>query len=113
MAQVQISADTETKELVCSINGTVIPDIEDVSIYSYRDSNGNVSSLDVSLHSMIRSDDITVRISYNAYGSQKAQSAIASGQKVYDNIEGFIGVEDRTQAVEDIDKFLSSRKRGH
>lgn len=112
MAQIQINVDTEAKEVGVSINGTPIPDVEDVSIYSYRDSNGNVTSLDISMYTVTKSvDGVAIRVSYYASGSQKAQSAIASGQKVYNDVKDFVGIEDRSQAAKDIDDFLSSQKR--
>ena len=111
MAQIQITADTELKTLACSINGTSIPDIEDVSVNTYRDSNGNVNELYIYLASMIRTvEDVEVKVTYHASGSAKAQSALASGQKVYNDVKGFVGIEDRTQAAQDIDKFLSCKK---
>ena len=114
MAQIQINADTDTKELSCSINGTLVPDIEDMNIYSNRDSNGNVNSLDVSLSAKtVTVDGVTVRVSYYASGSEKAQSAIASGQKVYNDMKDFVGIEDKSEAAKDIDDFLSSQKRSH
>jgi len=112
MAQIQISIDTETKGLGVTINGTSIPDVEDVSVYSYRDSNGNVTSLDVSMYTVTKSvDGVSIRVSYYASGSAKAQSAVASGQKVYNDVKGFVGVEDRTQATNDIEDFLLSQRR--
>jgi len=112
MAQIQISADTETKGLTVSINGTSIPDVEDLSVYSYRDSNGNVTSLDVSIYTVtVQDGDIRKRVSYYAAGSDKAQTAIASGQKVYNDVKGFVGIDDKSQAANDIDEFLSSKKR--
>ncbi len=112
MAQIQISVDTELKTLGLTINGTSIPDIEDVNIYTYRDSNGNITSLDLSMYTVTKTQDgISVRVSYYASGSDKAQSAVASGQKVYNDVKGFIGIEDGTQAARDIDDFLSSQRR--
>ena len=112
MAQISITIDTETKEMAVTINGTAIPDVEDVNIYTYRDSNGNVTSLDMSMYTVTKSvDGIKIRVSYYASASQEAQSAIASGQKVYTDVKGYVGVEDRTQAAKDIDDFLSSQKR--
>lgn len=111
MAKIQINVDTETKELEVTINGTVIPDVDDVSIYSYRDSNGNVTSLDVSLNTTVKTvDGLNIRVTYYSYASVKAQNAIASGQKVYSDVKGFVGIEDKTQATQDIDDFLSSQK---
>jgi hypothetical protein len=112
MAQIQISIDTETKSLSLTIDGTTIPDVEDVSVYTYRDSNGNITSLDVSMYTTTEEQNgIRKRVSYHAYASEKAQSAIASGQKVYKDVKGFVGIEDGTQAAKDIDDFLSSQKR--
>lgn len=111
MAKIQIVADTELKTLACSINGTLIPDIEDANVYTYRDSNGNITSMDVNLRASIKTaEDVEIRVTYYAYGSVKAQSALASGQKVYNNVTGFVGVADRTQAIQDINEFLSSKK---
>ena len=114
MAQIQVSVDFEAKELAVTINGTSIPDVQDVSIYTYRDSNGNVTSLDVSMYTVTKNvDGIDIRVSYYAVASEKAQSALASEQKVYNDVKGFVGVEDKTQAAKDIDDFLSSQKRAN
>ena len=112
MAKIQINVDTETKELIVSINGTVIPNIEDANVYSYRDSNGNVDSLSVDLRAATQTvDDVRVNVNYYASGSEKAKSAIASKQKVYTDVEGFVGVDDTTQLNKDVSDFLSTRKR--
>jgi len=114
MAQIQITADTETKTLTVTINGTPIPDVADANVYSYRDSNGNVSSVDVSVYTDTQDEGgVSKRVSYHAYGSEKAERALASGQKVYKDVEGFIGIDSTTQAAQDVDDFLSSRKRGY
>jgi len=111
MAQIQINVDTDTKVLAVTINGTLIPDIDDVCVYSYRDSNGNVSSLDVSMQVTTKTvDGVDIRVSYYASGSVKAQSAIASGQKVYNNLKGFVGIEESAQAAQDINEFILARK---
>ncbi len=114
MAQIQISVDTEAKTVAVSIDGTSIPDVKDASVYTYHDSNGNVTTLDVSVFTVAQTDNgVTKRISYYAEGSEKAQSALASGYKVYNDVKGFVGLEDTSQAAKDIDSFLSSQKRPH
>jgi len=112
MAKIQITADTETKELTVSINGMVIPNIEDANVYSYRDSNGNVDSLSVELRAATQTvDDVRVNVNYYASGSEKANIAIASKKKIYMDVKGFVGVDDTTQLNKDVDVFLSTRKR--
>jgi hypothetical protein len=112
MTQIQISVDMEAKSVSLTIDGTTIPDVEDVSVYTYRDSNGNITSLDVSMYTATQEQNgVRKRVSYHASASEKAQSAIASGQRVYNDVKGFVGIEDSTQAAKDIDDFLSSQKR--
>jgi hypothetical protein len=112
MAQIQINVDTEAKTVALTINGTTVPDVEDVSVYSHRDSNGNVTGLDVSMYTVSKTvDGVTKRVTYYASGSEKAQSAIASNKTVYNDVKGFVGVEDGAQAAKDIDEFLSSKRR--
>ncbi len=112
MAKIEVSIDTDTKVLGLTIDGISIPDIEDINVYSYRDSNGNVNSLGVSMYTVSKSENgINKRVSYYAESSEKGQSIIASRQKVYNDVKGFVGIEDRTQAAKDIDDFISSKKR--
>lgn len=113
MAKIAISIDTEAKSLALTIDGTTIPDAEDVSVYTYRDSNGNVSSLDISISTTTQEENgVSKRVSYHAYGSKEAERALATGHKVYNNVKGFVGVDDLVRAAMDIDEFLSSQKRG-
>ena len=112
MAQIQVSIDTEGKTISLTIDGTTIPDVEDVSVYTYRDSNGNVTSLDVSMYTTTKTENgVSKRVSYHAYASEVAKNLLAIGAEVYKDVPGFIGVEDTTQAARDIDDFLTSRKR--
>jgi hypothetical protein len=112
MAQIQINVDTEAKTVAVTIDGSSIPDVEDASVYTYRDSNGNVTSLDVSVYTVTQKENgVTKRVSYYAMGSAQAEKAIASGQTVYNDVKGFVGIEDQSQAAKDIDDFLSSKKR--
>jgi len=113
MAQIQINVDTESKTVAVSINGTAIPDATDASVYAYRDSNGNVTGLDVSVYTRTVDDGgVMKRVSYYAEGSEKAKTAIASGEKVYKDMAGLVGIEETSQVATDIDEFISSQKRG-
>jgi hypothetical protein len=98
MAQIQISIDTTNKTLAVSIDGTTIPDVDDISAYTYRDSNGIITSLDISVYtSMVMDNGVKKRITYYAAGSKKA----------------LVGVEDTSQVASDIDEFISSQKRAN
>ena len=112
MAVIVITADTESKVLSVTIDGITIPDIEDACVYTYHNNDGTVNELSVNVSSVSKTENgITRRVSYYAYGSKKAQSAIASGQTVYTDVKGFVGIEDICQAASDIDEYLSSQKR--
>lgn len=114
MAQIQINVDTEAKVVSLTIDGTTVPDVEDVNVYTYRDSNGNVTGLDVSMYTMTKEvNGVRKRVSYYATASEQARTAIASGRKVYNDVKGFVGIDDQAQAAKDIDEFLSSQKRPH
>jgi hypothetical protein len=114
MAQIQISIDTTNKTLAVSIDGTTIPDVDDISASTYRDSNGIVTSLNISVYtSMVMDNGVKKRITYYAAGSKKAESAIASNQTVYKDVPGLVGVEDTSQVASDIDEFISSQKRAN
>jgi len=111
MASVVITVDTENKTVAVSIDGMSVPDVEDASVYTYRDSDGNVKSLGVSVYTVNKSENgVTKRVSYYAEGSEQAKKAIASGVTVYNDVKGFVGIEDQTQAAQDIDEFLSAKK---
>jgi len=112
MAEITIAINTENKTVDVSIDGSSIPDVEDASVYSYTDSNGTVTSLGVSVYTRTKSENgVQKRVSYYAEGSKQAERAIASGLTVYNDVKGFVGIEDQTQAAQDIDEFLSSQKR--
>lgn len=112
MAQIQVNIDTEAKTLSVTIDGAAIPDVEDVIVYSYRDSNGNVNGMDVNLETRRKDDNgVVKKVSYYAIASKAAQSAIASRQTVYNDIKDFVGVESNVQIAKDIDEFLSGQRR--
>lgn len=116
MAVIVITANTEDKTVAVTIDGVSVPDVEDASLYTYRDSDGNVNELSVSVYTVTKKENgVTKRVSYYAMGSEKATLALASGQTVYNDVEGFVGIEEEdlanTQAARDIDHFLSSQKR--
>ena len=112
MAQVNIVIDTDNQTMSVQINGTEIPNVTDSNIYAYRDANGNMTGLDVSIHTQEVGRDVSKRVSYYTTGSEKAQKAMASAEKVYDNVDGFVGVDDTNQTAQDIEAFISSKKRG-
>ena len=113
MAQVTISADTANKTFSVVIDGTNIEDVIDATVYAQRDSNGTVTDLYCSAYTVEKSENgVTKRVSYHAEGSEMAQRAIASGKMVYEDVDGFIGIENKGQAAEDIDNYLSLQKRG-
>jgi hypothetical protein len=113
MAQVTVSADTANKSFSVAIDGVTIENVTDVTVYAQRDSNGNVTDLYCAAYTVEKNESgVTKRVSYHAEGSEIAQRAIASGEMVYEDVDGFIGIEGKGQAAEDIDKYLSSQKRG-
>ena len=112
MAKFQIEVDTDDKTMSASINGTSVSNISEVRIYTYRDDDGNVTSLDVTLEASVKADDLYVMVSYYACASEKAKYALASGNKVYTNIDGFVGVaRDSVNVAQDIDKYLTPRMK--
>ena len=114
MAQIQVNVDTESKTVSLTIDGASIPNIEDVHLYSYRDSNGNVTGLDISMETSTKEENgVRKRVSYYAMASAKAKMALASSQKVYNDVKGFVGVDEQSQVAKEIDEFLSSKSRSH
>ncbi len=114
MANVNISVDVnpESKNLSVSINGQLVPDVEDVSIYSGRDESGELTYLDVSVRTYNKDDNGVVKaITYYVTGSKLAENAMANHDELLHNIEGFVGVEDdNSEVIQEIDQFFSTRK---
>ena len=112
MANVTITLDTSNKGVSVVIDGVTIDSVVDGSFYAQRDSNGNVIALEVGVYTVEKLENgVRKRVSYYAEGSEEAQRAIASGQTVYKEVSGFVGVEEMSQAAKDIDEFLSSKPR--
>ena len=113
MAQINVSVNTETKEIAVTIDGVTVPNVDDVSCYSYRDSDGNPESVSVSIYTQETAQNgMTKRVTYYSTGSKEATEAIANGLALPEQaIAGFVAVEDKSKLHTDIANFLSKKRR--
>jgi hypothetical protein len=111
MAQVNVVANTEDKTLSVSLNNQVISNVEDVSVYTYREPDGTIAYVEARVAVREVSGDVVKNTTYYTQGSEQAKAALASGQEVQTDIPGFVGVDDRAQAIAEVDAFMSQQKR--
>ena len=108
MSQINVLVNTEENSLSVTVNGSVVPNITDVSTYRDVDSNGNVIGFYVRVVSKeMISPDLAKVVEYFSFGSPQAQAAIASGEALYhDDLPDFVGRACKTKVQQDIEKFF-------
>jgi hypothetical protein len=113
MANFDISVDTDNRKISVQIDGKKVADIDDVSIYTYRDEKGEARNLEISLVARSKQDNgVMVRTSYYAAGSEEASYATAAlGKDVITDIDGFIGVSEDQKVKVDVLKYITKRRK--
>lgn len=100
-AKISINVDTENASLSVSIDGQNIEKVEDINIFTQRDSNGTVTFIGVSVHTQEKLENgIVKRVSFFMEGTSEANVAIASTNPTdTTTIPGFVGVDvDRSKS---------------
>jgi len=110
MSKLKIELNTEDKSLSVSLNNEVINNADDIGVYTYRNKDGVIEYVEARISVREVSGDVVKNITYYTQGSESAKAAIDSGQEVYTGIPGFVGVDDRKQAIAEIDAFISQKR---
>lgn len=116
MANISIQIGTDTPTLTVSIDGQSIPNVDDISVYNYRDSDGNVAVVSATIYTReVMQNGIVKVVNYYAYGTAEATAALASSNELdTETIPGFVGVrqeDDNSKAHQDIQSFFQAKKR--
>jgi len=108
---VNVDTDPKNKGFSVTLNGQIIPNVREFDVYQDVDKDGKVVGISVSVCARERIDDNTIKsISYHSYGSAKADEVEKSGQKIYRDLDGFVGVDNLNKISNDIMEFLKKKK---
>ena len=115
MANISIQVNTDGPVMQVSIDGQGIDNANDISVYTYRDKDGNVEHVSLSIYTTENMQNGVVKqVNYYASGTVEADAAIASGKKLdIETIPGFVGVgkaDDNSKACKDIQSFFKGKR---
>ncbi len=115
MANISIQVNTDGPGVQVSIDGQSIANINDISVYTYRDNDGNVEYVSLSIYTSEKMQNGVVKqVNYYASGTAEANAAIASGKQLdIETIPGFVGVgkaDDNSKACKDIQSFFKGKR---
>jgi hypothetical protein len=111
MSTINISVDTESKNLTVSLDNTVISNVVEVRVYRGLDSDGETTYFSSSIVTREEvSPDVQKVVEYYTVGSVEAQEAIADGKDVYnDDLPGFVGKVASSPVADDFVDFFSRK----
>ena len=107
MSKMTLTVDTTEKTMALTSNGIEVKDVSDASAYVYRNEEGEIEGIEFSFSVRQFVDGVTNRISYTSYAKEKAESFATAGVKTYDDVEGFIGIDNNQKAFADMCKYFS------
>ena len=109
MSKINITLDTESKELAVKVGKEVIVNVREVSIYQYTNAKGEADGFQAYVTVSEEVDGIRKVTNYIASASEEGQKLLASdGEYDMTTIPDFIGVAGKTSVQEDIEKYLSN-----
>lgn len=95
-AKISINVDTENADISVNIDGQNIENVEDINVFTQRDSDGIVTFVGVGVHTQEKLENgVVKRVSFFMEGTTEANAAIAFINPIdTTTIPGFVGVED-------------------
>ncbi|MBC8495800.1 hypothetical protein H8D36_06610 [archaeon] len=109
---VSINTDPKNRGFSVTLNNQMISNVQEISAYQELDGDGNIVYVGASIYVFEKLDDDTVkRITYYSSGSEKAEKIKKSTEKVYTNIEGFVGCEEKSPVSNQIMEFFEKNRR--
>jgi hypothetical protein len=114
MANISVQINTDGPQVMVSIDGQSIPNVNDISIYNMVGEDGKSAGVYLSIYtSEVMKNGVVKQVNYYASGSPEAEAALATAEALdTETIPGFVGVE-QTDAMskvrEDIEGFFSRK----